>query len=119
MGKLHIKSDLSHAIEAFNTHDRVIPIRLDKEQISMLMAMIGQFQIQLSKGDLELEAIIFREVQRILWKKYNIISTRANIDFTPSQARTLFIWMNDFTFDHPLQQSFSCKLISEIYKQVI
>jgi hypothetical protein len=119
MSKLHIKSDLSHAVVAFASHSKPISLRLDKEEIAMLTGMIGLFLIQLSKMDSELEAIVLKEIQQLLMKKYMIISNRANIPLTCSQARTIFIWLNDYTFEHPLQQSFSYKLVGDIYKQVI
>ena len=120
MSVLHIKSDLTPVIEAFKSYTKPrISIRMEKQQISNLISIVEEFFHTPSQDDLELEIIILKEIRQLLLKKYHIISNRANVDFNCSQARTLFLWLNNSHFEHPLKESLSCWVIDQIYRQII
>lgn len=118
--KINIKSSLSPAKEAFkNFTGEQIVIRMDKDQIATFILMVTECEGLISEDDSELEIIVLKEIKQMLFKKYHIISNRANVSFSCSQARTIFYWLNDNYFTHPLQESFSCWVVDQIYRQII
>ncbi len=121
MLKLHLKTtDLSNAQQAFNTYSKErITLRFNKPELASLVNMIDECGQLVSDEDSELERIILKEIRQQLVKKYNTITFKSNFPLSCSQARTLFFWLNGNTFAHPLEDSFSRKVVDEIYKQVI
>lgn len=118
--KIHLKPNLSTAVEAFKYLDKDIALRLHKDEIGNLAAMLTQcIDWCCDVPDLELEYILLKETKQLLLKKYGIISNNANIVLSCSQARTLFVWLNEVAFEHPLEKSFSYDIVGRIYKQII
>jgi len=67
----------------------------------------------------ELELLVLEEIRKNLEKKYLTCSGNTTVKLTRSQARTLFLWLNDVDFEHPLHNILAGKIVEQIYKQMV
>lgn len=119
-GTIRIKSPVTPVLNAFKSFSKEkLTFRMSREQIGSLANMIDEMLTVVSDDDSELEIIILKEVKILLVAKYKVTMYTASVSFSCSQSRTLFLWLNDFDFSHPLENSFACWVIDQIYKRVI
>lgn len=95
-------------------------VGLKKENALVLSAMLNQcLESTEISDDTELELLIIDEIRYLLEKKYYTCKHNARLELSRSYARTLFLWLNQYSFGHPLQTNLACNVVDQIYKQLV
>jgi hypothetical protein len=121
MQTINIKSELPRESFQFlkNKRDKY-PLHLSKDELFLLQSMIQMMNTnqELSEEE-ELERIILEELRQTLLKKYVLVQYKANLTLCRSHARTLFLWLSQYEFTHPLEKSLAYGVIDQIYKNLV
>lgn len=67
----------------------------------------------------ELELLVLEEIRKYLDKKFLTCSDNTTIKLSRSQTRTLFLWLNNIDFEHPVLNILARKIVEQISKQMI
>lgn len=111
---------LNHSEASFKTAREKYLLKLTKDDVIELNKMLYLcLDRHASNQDHELEMLILEEIRNVLDKKIYTCSMRTTMKIPRSQARTLFMWMNEITFSHPLHNSLAGRIVDQIYRQMI
>jgi hypothetical protein len=116
---LHIHSSINFKNVTFVSPVEVYKVSLSVVEAQFLTEMLLDCvsdPIYLVE-DSELELLILAEVMAFLKNKVHG-KFKASIKLSRSQARTVFMWLNERSFDHPLHQSLGYKIVAQIDKQI-
>jgi hypothetical protein len=124
--KIYIKStEMDNARLLFRTSKlRDFSVRLSVDEIFNLQQML----MICIKHTEELEFFILLEIRQRLAEKYDTIQKRgfvnkhkqgATFRWTTSETYTMFVWMNEYSFEHPLHSNLSYNIVNQIYKQLL
>jgi hypothetical protein len=111
---------LNHAQTDFKRSRTQYTIRLTRDEVECLAQMLFYCLMNVtSSDDNELELLILEELRCILAKKYHTCANKTSMKLTRSQARTLFMWLNESAFFHSHQHILASELVDQIYKQIV
>lgn len=115
-------SPVTHHLNATQANFRTVRtqylITMTRDEVLYLETMISGM-IQAAMEDLELELLVLIELRLQLTKKYFTCAANTSMKLPPSQARTLFVWLNEIPFSDPLQKILAYRLVDQIYKQIV
>jgi hypothetical protein len=114
---IHLNTD---QVSFRNAPEKVV-IKLRKEDLEQLSGMlfwcIDMFADDPGEEDIDL--LILEEIRMILKKKNDTCTSKAKIKLCRSQTRTLFLWLNEVEFPHPLFTLLARDLVDQMYRQII
>lgn len=125
--KIHIKpNDLDNARTLFRGSKlRDFAVRMSVDEMFNFQQML---MICIASNTEELEVFILQEVRQGLTEKYDAIQRRgfvnkhkqgATFRWKKSDTYTVFFWMNEFQFEHPLHCNLAYNIVNQIYKQLL
>ena len=128
MSKIHIHTEKPSADIYFISGPESYLIRFSIDELWNITDMITICTQAALEDTALLEGFVLREIHDLFFAKYESLIKRgtlgkqkpgANFRIRRSSAYTLFTWMNEYPFEHPLHNSLSAKVVDVLYKQAI
>ncbi len=94
-------------------------VKLKVKEVQNLAAMLFECvndPVNLHNDD-ELELLVLVDILRLMEKKVHSKFT-ASLTLSRSQARTLFLWLNECHFEEPYQEFLAAAVVAQIDKQI-
>jgi len=98
----------------------VYKVKLTRDDLPYLSAMLLQCIGEADQGEgFELDVLVLNEIIQVIEKKHYEVEHKANLKLKRSQTYALFVWLNSSTFENPYLHTMACRLVDQLYKQIV